>query len=102
MKEVNADLYEFLNNHEISMRYNDKFIEAFVFINFGDIGDFTKIVGSCYFDEEGVECILKSDYICIDIAEFIEGDGHNLSSYQNCFKEEDWKIYGKQILESEE
>jgi hypothetical protein len=102
MKEVNADLYEFLNNHEISMSYNGKLIEAFVFIDFRDIEDFTRIVGSSYFDEEGVECILKSDYICIDIVEFIEGDGHNLSSYQNCFKEEDWERYGKQILESEE
>ena len=102
MKEVNADLYEFLNNHEISMSFNDKLIEAFVFINFNDIGEFTEIVGSCYFDEEGVECILKADYICIDIAGFIEGDGHKLSSYKNCFKEEDWKRYDKRVLESEE
>ena len=102
MKEVNADLYEFLNNHETRMYFSDKTIEVYVFIDFYDIGEFTGIVGSGWFDEEGVECVLKSDYICIDVVDFIEGEGHKLSSYKNCFSEEDWERCGNRILKEEE
>ena len=101
MKEVDADLYDFLNNHETGMCCRDNKIEAWTFINFDDVQDFINIVGTDYFNCGGIECRLQEDNVCIDIIDFIEGKGQLLSSYKNCFDKCDWEQYEKIILESE-
>ncbi|MBZ9622916.1 hypothetical protein G9F71_008620 [Clostridium sp. FP2] len=102
MKEVNADLYEFLNNHEVHIYIVDKKIESQVFIPFYDLEDFVKIAGSGWLDEGGADCKLQDGNICIDIVDLIESDGHLISSYSNCFEKDEWNQYREQILKMEE
>ena len=101
MKEVNADLFEFLSNHETGMYYQYNNVTAYVFIDFGDAQEFTNIVGNGWFDEGGVDCKLQENGLCVEINDFIEGEGHLLSSYENCFSEQDWKEHKEKILELE-
>lgn len=102
MKEVNADLYEFLNNNETGMYPDKSEVMVYVFVSFYDVVDFVNAVGKYHFEEGGRDCKLQETGICIDINYFIESEGHKLSSYKNCFSKNDWDNYGKQILKSEE
>lgn len=104
MKVVNADLYEFLNTHETGIGVSDRDgnIEAWVHIPFEDFRDFINAVGSSWFDCGGVDCRLQEDNVCIDITNFIDGEGHLLSSYKNCFNQENYKDCEEQILKLEE
>lgn len=102
-KEVNADLYNFLNENEtgLTTENNGKDIIAYVHIYFWKLDDFVKIVGSYPFDEGGREVVMFEDTICVELNDIIEGDGHNLSSYKRCFNENDWENFEIQILEME-
>lgn len=104
MKEVEADLYEFLQNNETTIYKEGNEIIVAVFVYFRDLEDFAKIVGPDHFDDGGLEVIMKDSYLRIPISDYIEGCGHKVSSYRNCFEDDVWKRYGKEILklESEE
>lgn len=98
MKEVDADLYEFLQSHETGIGSIQNEIKAWVHVPFDDLQKFVNIVGYTYFVCGGVECRLQEDNVCVDINYFIEGAGHLLSSYKNCFNENDWDECEKEIL----
>lgn len=103
MKEVNAELYEFLKNHETGLSQDCKtnIITAYVLIDFCDIQDFIDAIGVYWFDEGGLDCKLLNGYIGIDINDIIEAEGHNLSSYKNCFEKHDWDCFKEEIEEME-
>jgi len=101
VKEVNANLYEFLNNHEIHVQVvNDK-IETYMFIPFYDLDDFKGAIGTWPVDDGGVDCKLQDGCICIDVVDLIEYQGHLVSSYSNCFEKDEWDQYKERILELE-
>lgn len=104
MKEVEADLYEFLQNNETTIYKEDNEIIIAVFVDFRDLEDFANMVGPDYFDDGGLEVIMKDSYLCIPVSDYINYCGHKISSYRNCFEDDDWKRYGEEILklESEE
>jgi hypothetical protein len=105
MAEVNAELYEFMRERETSL-YTQEFhknntVFAFVRVDFTDIAEFVSVVGEESFIERGLQITLCSDDVCIEVNEFIEGDGHYLSSYKKCFSDHDWEHYEGQIKEME-
>ena len=103
MKEVNVELYEMLKDRECHLNYNPKgyyMVTAWVRLYHWDIKSFCEIVGPDYFSVEGVDCILKYDYIVVELSDIIEEwFEHKLSSYANCFEE--WDDYKDKILEQE-
>lgn len=103
-KTVNPDLYDFLKDRECGLyQQSETEIIAYVFIEFDDLDEFQSIVGRSYFsDDGGVECKLQEGHIWIEINDIVEYSGQYISSYQKCFREEDWKRCEKYILEMEE
>jgi hypothetical protein len=101
MKEVDADLYEFLQEHETTIYKEDNQLVVAVFVYFFELDDFVKAVGKWYFDDGGIEVHMMNKYFCIPITDCIEGYGHNISSYRKCFADDVWIIYEKEILEME-
>lgn len=102
MKEVNADLYKFLDDHECHLFKLENQIRAWVCVSFIWLEDFVEIVGTYPFEEGGMEVRMFEDSLSIDLNEIIEGEGHLLSSYQNCFPEDEWEQYKDEILKEEE
>lgn len=104
-KEVNADLYDFLKTYETGLYtkefHKNKTVFAYVHISFYGLSDFVEIVGSYPFEEGGLEVRMFESSICIELNDIIEGQGHSLSSYKNCFDEDLWKQYEEQITEME-
>lgn len=96
--EVDADLYEFLKENETGMFRKGDTVIAYVHVYFFRLDDFVKIVGDHWFDEGGYDAQLFRDTICIDLNDIIEGQGHNLISYKNCFEESDIECYEKELL----
>jgi hypothetical protein len=101
MKEVDADLYEFLQNNETTLYKENNEIIASVFVYFYNLEDFCEIVGSYYFDDGGIEVQMMDGYLCVPINDYIEDCDHKISSYRACFADDVWEIYGDKILELE-
>ncbi|MFW5962409.1 MAG: hypothetical protein ACOCQR_02225 [bacterium] len=102
MSEVNVELYELLKDRECHLYqdYKNNQITAWVVLYHFDLQDFCKAVGPYYFDEGGAECkLLQDGEIAIDLNEIIEGEGHLLSAYAECFEE--WEEYREEILKLE-
>jgi len=102
MKEVNAELYQFLKDNETGL-YMDQYGEAiaYVHIHFSDLDDFTKIVGAGTFDDGGLDITMFKTTICVELNDIIEAEGHNLSSYKACFNKDDWEDCEEAILKYE-
>lgn len=100
MKEVNVELYKILKDRECHLFPRGREIVAWACLYHFDLQDFCKAVGSYCFDEGGAECrLLQGGAIAIDLNDIIEGEGHLLSSYEDCFEE--WDEYKCDILEQE-
>ena len=105
MAIVNADLYDFLKENEMHL-YTENFdrnktVYGMVIVHFYDMKRFAEIVGEFPFEEEGLNIVMKKDYVCITINDIIEGHDQYLSSYKNCFEEDEWKHYEDRIKEME-
>lgn len=102
MAKVNADLYDFLQNNETGMFYDNtrKEMVAYVHVSFSDLEDFTSVIGYYWFDEGGREVKLFKDTVCVDIQDIFESDGNCILDYKNCFSEDDLENY-KEYLEAE-
>lgn len=103
--EVDANLYDFLKEHETSLYTQafkkNKTVFAIVFVDFCDLKNFVEVVGSYPFEEKGLKVVMKEDYICIPLNDIIEGFGHSLSNYKNCFSDHEWECYKSMIEEME-
>ncbi|UKS25045.1 hypothetical protein LOZ80_26055 [Paenibacillus sp. HWE-109] len=103
--EVEANLYDFLKTNETHLYTSEfdknKTVYALVFIPFDELCRFTGIVGSGVFDEEGLEVVMKETYLAVTLNDIIENQGHYISSYKNCFDEDDWNHYEDKIKEME-
>lgn len=100
MKEVNADLYKFMLDNECHLFFKSG-VKAWACVQFCNLKDFVNAIGRNYFDEEGMGIRLFDTYVAVDLNEIIEGEGHLLSSYQECFPEDEWKQYKDDILKDE-
>ena len=70
MKAV--DLYRFIVEHDIEWHYynaddvcGDR-KDVVLFINFGDLSDFTNLLSETIFDDGRISCVLKNGYVAID------------------------------------
>ncbi len=88
---VDADLYDFLKANETGLFRRKEEVIAYVHVDFADLSDFVKIVGTNRFSEGGMEVVLMCDTVCVELNDIIEGYGHELSDYRNCFGE--WNEY---------
>ena len=52
---------------EIEAHYNHDFTELWACINGLELQEFWKITSPTLFDDEGLECVMKDGYICIDL-----------------------------------
>lgn len=63
------DLYKFINEHDIENHWatNDETNkrDVVIFVNVWLLEDFCKVATSWAFEEDGVPCVLKNNYICI-------------------------------------
>ncbi|MGG4346462.1 hypothetical protein ABEW68_33085 [Paenibacillus lautus] len=104
-REVDAELYEFFREREMGLYTKEfernKTVFAFVRVDFSDLDTFIEIVGEEHFAEGPMEVALCSNDVCIEINDLIELYGHYLSSYKNCFDEDDWEHYESRIKEME-
>jgi hypothetical protein len=101
-KNVNVELYEFLMENETGLfgdRTNDYQVTAYVRVRFDDLSNFSKIIGCNRFDDGDMDVKLMDGTVCIDINEIIEGEGHSLVDYKNCFENSDWEYHERQIIE---
>ncbi|OMD66888.1 hypothetical protein [Paenibacillus odorifer] len=99
MSEVDADLYDFLKGNETGLYRKKDEVLSYVLVDFDRLSKFVEVVGEGCFDESGVDVVMKNNYVAIELNSFIEGFGHYLSSYKNCFDE--WDEYKSEILEME-
>jgi hypothetical protein len=106
MNEVNAKLYDFMKEHECQLYIQNfdknKTVYAIVFISFYDLNDFVDAVGTYRFEEGGIQVNMQSEYIVVELNDFIESHGHSLSSYRNCFDDYEWNRYEEEIKIMEE
>jgi hypothetical protein len=99
-KQVNPELYDFLNENETGLFREKDTIVAYVHIYFFRLEDFVKIIGVNSFDEGGIDVKMFSDTVCVELNSIIEAFGHDLSSYKKCFSE--WNEYESEILKQEQ
>lgn len=99
MGEVNANLYDFLKENETGLYREKGIVKSYVLVDFDDLSKFVEVVGYGWFDENGMDVVMRRNYIAIELDDFIEGDGHYLSSYKNCFGE--WEEYKSEVLKME-
>ncbi|MBU2701133.1 hypothetical protein Ga0466249_002247 [Sporomusaceae bacterium BoRhaA] len=98
---VDVELYEFLKSHECHFYRDHGEVKAFVIVDFDDLTDFVKVVGTSHFDESGFEVTMRDTYICIDIDDIIDGNGEDLTAYKNCFDVDEYEEYlGKECEQS--
>lgn len=102
MSEVDANLYEFLRENETGFVKEEYGIVLYVHVPFYVLDDFVKIVGEHHFEEGGVDVLMFDETICFELNDVIEGVGHKITSYKNCFDEFEYKRYEKELLEGEE
>lgn len=67
-------------------------IESWVVVEFFDLKDFIEIIGSCGFDDGGMDVKMFEKYISVDLNDIIENNDEELSDYKECFGDE-WKEY---------
>lgn len=58
-------LYKFINDNNIE--YQKYYNEVYIFVPLYLLEKFNKMLSYCFFDDDGLECILKHEYICIPI-----------------------------------
>lgn len=64
-------LFKFISHHEIEWhRWSDDKIYAF--IPFHLIGDFSEFIGESILEEDGMEVVMKSTYICVEMSYICE------------------------------
>ena len=56
-------LYKFIHDNKIE--YN----ESYMFINFARLDEFAKLLGSDFFQEDGLDVVMKDGYLAILITE---------------------------------
>jgi hypothetical protein len=95
--EVNAELYDFLKEHETGMLQNEQGVIGFVHVPFYKLDDFVKVVGASWFDEGGIEVHLFNDTVCIEINDIVEGEGHSLLNYLRCFDDYEIRRYKRNV-----
>jgi len=101
MKIVNPELYDFLKENETGLCTDWKLQEvvAYVHIHFSDLSDFVRIIGnSSYFDDGGIEVLMFSNTICIEINDIIGGLDHSLLDYKDCFEKDVWEEHKEEIV----
>ena len=101
MKEVNADLYEILRSNETRLNLENDEVIALVFIYLCDLKDFVDAVGEGWFCDNEKQIVLRGVYVAIEINDIIEAEGHQLSSYEDCFDSCDWEDYKEKIMAAE-
>jgi hypothetical protein len=101
MKNVNPELYDFLKENETGL-YTDWRLQetiAYVHIHFSNLADFVRIIGNnSYFNDGGIQVLMFSNTICIEINDIIGGLDHSLCNYKDCFDKDVWKEYEEQII----
>jgi hypothetical protein len=95
--DINLELYEFLKENETGMYLQGKEVVAYVHVYFFDLDDFVKAIGSHWFDEGGLNVQLFENTVAIDLNDIIEGYGHTLLTYKNCFEESDLRHYKREL-----
>ena len=84
---VNANLYEFMKNNELSIyqSYKDSEIISFIRVNFFDLEEFINIFPENSFDENMLHAQIGKYDICFDLIEVMEYFGHEIKDYYKCF-----------------
>lgn len=93
MGKVDIDLYKFLEECECSiMQGQDEKIIAWANIDFCKVEEFVNVVGMYAFDEEGMECYIQNNSICIqNLDEILEARGDDIEDYRGIFEESEWE-----------
>src|SRR5699024_8635467 len=102
--EVDANLYEFLRENETGLIKDDRGLIFYVHVPFYLLDEFAEIVGHHHFEEGGMTVLLFDESVCVDLNDIIEGAGHKITSYKNCFDEFDLRRYAEDFkaLEDDE
>jgi hypothetical protein len=91
---VDVELYEFLKPHECHLYRERGEVKAAVIVDFNDLADFVKVVGTSHFDDGGLEVHMFDRYIAIEIRDIIEESfGDEFQAYKNCFDVDEWEGY---------
>lgn len=96
---VNPALYDFLKESECKLYTERNQTMACVFVDFDDLQEFVRIVGTHHFDESGIKAVMKEDYLAIELNDFFEELGQSIVDYKAIFDDTDWDCYYKTLKE---
>lgn len=100
--DVDANLYEFLKDRETGIAEEDYDIVLYVHIPFYRLDEFVEIIGTHHFEEGGANVLMFDNTICFELNDVIEGLGHKMTSYKNCFVASEFERYEEKLREVEE
>lgn len=61
-----------------------------------------ELIGTHHSEEGGTDVLMFNDTICFEINDVIEGLGHKMTSYKNCFDASEFERYEERLREEEE
>lgn len=73
------DLYKFVRKNKLEYHWYDN--DVLLLIPFYLLEDFNKMIGYHYFDEDGIQCVMRYDYCCFEmksICEYFDIDIKNI------------------------
>lgn len=94
---VDANLYDFLKEHETGMYLDNNELIAYVHVHFHDLPQFVEIVGLSTFDEGGLEVRMFEHTLAIELNDIIENSDQEILAYRNCFEASDIEQYLPQL-----
>ncbi|CCC85717.1 hypothetical protein PPM_2780 [Paenibacillus polymyxa M1] len=100
-RQVNPDLYDLLRERETGL-YTQNFeknqtVFAYVHLDYSDVAGFVDLMGYDFLCEGGYDAKICPTSVCIEINDVIGYFGNELSDYKNCFDEDDWERYEREI-----
>ena len=72
------DLYKFIKNNKIEWHWSNDNEEVYLMLNFHELKEFNDLLGYHIFSEEGVEVVMKFDYVCYPMTYICEYFGVEL------------------------
>jgi hypothetical protein len=75
------ELYKYIKNYQIEWHWieDEEGQDVIIFPYIFQLEDFTKLLSSSDFDDDGIVCNLKHDYIVIKLKDLCESNGIELS-----------------------
>ena len=71
------ELHKFITENSIEYHQydNDGVLDVMIMPSFGELYELNKIISKCFYDDGGIEIIMKDGYVCIWMKDLCEYHG---------------------------